>query len=508
MITPVDFDHEQFLGRSLEAIAGEKAGILKPGVPAVFAQQRPEAAAVLERRAAELGDPGDLRRGFGRPRPRSSMRAAAGSANRRSPDRVPAGRRAPGRECRHGRRRAARPRISRDARSNGASPPRAGRAAWSASRSIRRSSWTARTIPAGARALAAYIDRFYSGRRVRLIFGAMRDKAIDEIGGILFPRAEEVILTAPRQARALSPEALRDVVDHPNVRVAPTIVEALEHGPRCGAGRRGVRHRLAVPGRGGAGYNRGSRMSLLRSLLISTPLIILSTVVMGTLSLIASLFDGSGHSQHRLARLWAKSLLAFSFIRVRVEGLENLDPNASYVFVSNHESLMDIPAILSALPFQFRFFAKKGLFGIPFLGTHLKRAGHLPVDRSNARAFAQKHERGRPHRGGARGLGVVVSGRRAVSQGPAGVQGRRGVHRHQGGRAGGADGDHRNAPAAADGVDPHSLRPRAIADRDADRNRRHEACRSRGADAPDVRGDRGAALCNCAAEAPRQLYIP
>jgi 1-acyl-sn-glycerol-3-phosphate acyltransferase len=46
---------------------------------------------------------------------------------------------------------------------------------------------------------------------------------------------------------------------------------------------------------------------------------------------------------------------------------------------------MDIPAILARLPHQFRFFAKKGLFSIPFLGWHLKRAGHVPVDRSNAR---------------------------------------------------------------------------------------------------------------------------
>jgi 1-acyl-sn-glycerol-3-phosphate acyltransferase len=101
--------------------------------------------------------------------------------------------------------------------------------------------------------------------------------------------------------------------------------------------------------------------------------------------MLASLFDGSGNSQHRIARWWAKSLLAAGFIRVRVEGLEKLEPGAGYVFVSNHQSLMDIPAILSRLPYQFRFFAKKGLFGIPFLGTHLKRAGHLPVDRSNAR---------------------------------------------------------------------------------------------------------------------------
>ncbi len=48
VITPVDFDHEAYLGRSLEAIAGEKAGILKPGAPAVFARQRPEAERVLE----------------------------------------------------------------------------------------------------------------------------------------------------------------------------------------------------------------------------------------------------------------------------------------------------------------------------------------------------------------------------------------------------------------------------------------------------------------------------
>jgi 1-acyl-sn-glycerol-3-phosphate acyltransferase len=111
----------------------------------------------------------------------------------------------------------------------------------------------------------------------------------------------------------------------------------------------------------------------------------LSTIVMGTLSILASLFDGSGNTQHHLARLWGKSLLAFGFVRVRTEGLEKLPPAGTYVFVSNHSSYMDIPVILSELPFQFRFFAKKGLYTIPFLGTHLKRAGHLPVDRSNAR---------------------------------------------------------------------------------------------------------------------------
>jgi 1-acyl-sn-glycerol-3-phosphate acyltransferase len=127
-------------------------------------------------------------------------------------------------------------------------------------------------------------------------------------------------------------------------------------------------------------------MSFLRSLFISTPIIVVATIVLGTVSVIAGFFDGSGNTQHRIARLWGRILVAAAFIRIRVEGLEKLDPNGVYVFVSNHVSLMDIPAILANLPYQFRFFAKLGLYKIPFLGTHLKRAGHLPVNRTNARA--------------------------------------------------------------------------------------------------------------------------
>lgn len=126
-------------------------------------------------------------------------------------------------------------------------------------------------------------------------------------------------------------------------------------------------------------------MSFLRSLLISTPLLIVATIVMWGASMLCSFFDSSGNAQHRMARIWGRILLAVSFVRVRAEGLEKLDPRANYVFVSNHGSYLDIPAVLSQLPYQFRFFAKKGLYKIPFLGWHLHRAGHLPVDRSNAR---------------------------------------------------------------------------------------------------------------------------
>jgi 1-acyl-sn-glycerol-3-phosphate acyltransferase len=127
---------------------------------------------------------------------------------------------------------------------------------------------------------------------------------------------------------------------------------------------------------------------------LSTPLIALATIVMGTISLVASIFDPSGRAPHLVARMWGRILLAVSFIRVRAEGLEKIDPNACYVFVANHTSFMDIPAILSKVPSQFRFFAKKGLFSIPFLGTHLKRAGHIPVLRSSPRASLKSMTQG------------------------------------------------------------------------------------------------------------------
>ena len=81
--------------------------------------------------------------------------------------------------------------------------------------------------PAGARALADYIRRFYANRRICLIYGAMRDKAVAEISGILFPLAQLVIVTAPRQGRALAPETMRQVSDHPALLIAPNIEAAL-----------------------------------------------------------------------------------------------------------------------------------------------------------------------------------------------------------------------------------------------------------------------------------------
>jgi 1-acyl-sn-glycerol-3-phosphate acyltransferase len=127
-------------------------------------------------------------------------------------------------------------------------------------------------------------------------------------------------------------------------------------------------------------------MAFVWSLLFVDPLIVLSTIVFGSASVVVSLFDKSGRSMIAIARVWARSLLRIARVRVTVEGLDRIDPRGSYVFVSNHLSYMDTPVVLSHIPVQFRFMAKRGLFQIPFLGTHLMQAGHIPVPREDPRA--------------------------------------------------------------------------------------------------------------------------
>ncbi len=236
VITPIDFDHESFLGRSLESIAGEKAGILKPGVPAIFARQRPEAARVLDRRAVELDIP--VTRAAEWPIQNLSL-DARGSRFELSGE-APLSIRCP-LAGEHQAENAVTAALSLLASGVDRRAIEAG---------IAQSQWPGRlervrerpTIivdgahnPAAARALAAYIGRFYADARLRLICGIMRDKAAAEIAGILFPLAWQVIVTAPRQSRALAPESLRAVADHPNLHVAPSLEEALRSIDNAGS---------------------------------------------------------------------------------------------------------------------------------------------------------------------------------------------------------------------------------------------------------------------------------
>jgi dihydrofolate synthase/folylpolyglutamate synthase len=216
VITPIDFDHESYLGGTIEAIATEKAGILKPRVPAIFASQRPEAQAVLDHRAAELQIPVRRTREF---EVRDLHVTARGSEFS-------------GLKC---------PLAGEHQIENAIAAAMALQSLGVSPKGIEHAIWPGRLEqispnpdiildgahnPAGARALARYLERFYAGRKIWMIYGAMRDKAVDEIAGVLFPVASELVLTAPNNARALRPEALRELAGRG--RIASDVAAAIE----------------------------------------------------------------------------------------------------------------------------------------------------------------------------------------------------------------------------------------------------------------------------------------
>jgi dihydrofolate synthase/folylpolyglutamate synthase len=224
IITQIDFDHEAYLGHSLEEIAAEKAGIIKPGGIVVSAAERPEARAVIAQRCknqharlVEIDDAwrvGEIvqddrgnRATFewladgsvtqlqiplaGKFQVKNALTAAAAakilvergfSLNAAAIESGISNVRWPGRL----ERVAEHPDVYLDGAHN----------------------------PAAARELRAFWDERLSGRRIILVYAAMRDKAVDEVAGILFPRAERVILTQPHQSRAISADVLARMTCH------------------------------------------------------------------------------------------------------------------------------------------------------------------------------------------------------------------------------------------------------------------------------------------------------
>lgn len=221
VITPIDFDHQYFLGNTIEQIAGEKAGIFKIGVPGVTAPQSDAVMGVLQKhsplRKAEEWPFRDLQvlkfgSTFGAG-PYELVCPLAGA---------------------HQAINARTAAMALD--SLGVRPAGIAEAKWPGrlQRIARRA--TGDVIvdgahnPAGARALAAYVKEFFAGERLTLIFGAMRDKAVAEMASILFPLFADVIVTTVRQDRAMLASEIAGVAGvagNPQVQVSSGLRDAL-----------------------------------------------------------------------------------------------------------------------------------------------------------------------------------------------------------------------------------------------------------------------------------------
>lgn len=205
VIMPVSYDHQDYLGNTLVAIAGEKAGILKPGVPAVIAAQKSEARTAIETRAGEVGapllfvdphDPVVEPRLPGQHQIENARAAAVAlstlGVERRWIDEGIRTARWPGR-LELVRRK---PDLYLDGAHN----------------------------IAGIEALASFVETYYRQRKVWLVFGVMRDKNVQAMGDILFPLTQELILTAPATERAMLPA---EIPAPPHARIAATVKDAL-----------------------------------------------------------------------------------------------------------------------------------------------------------------------------------------------------------------------------------------------------------------------------------------
>lgn len=128
-----------------------------------------------------------------------------------------------------------------------------------------------------------------------------------------------------------------------------------------------------------------------RTVFFLIPAIGLYTVVFGAMSIASSFVEKSGYFAHWCARTWSRCILGTTGVHVDVSGLEQLDPRGTYVFAANHQSIYDIPILFWSLPHQLRIIAKESLGKFPVIGWHLRRTGHMLVDRSKpdrAKIFA------------------------------------------------------------------------------------------------------------------------
>lgn len=135
-------------------------------------------------------------------------------------------------------------------------------------------------------------------------------------------------------------------------------------------------------------------------------LIVLYTILWGTVGCLLALVDRSGEAVLWVGRQWVRWIFWTCGITVEADGFENVDPRKPCVFMSNHQSVVDIGALVLTLPLPWRFVAKRELAWIPFFGWAMWLGGHIIIDRGNReKAIASLRRAAQRIRGG---MSVII----------------------------------------------------------------------------------------------------
>lgn len=110
--------------------------------------------------------------------------------------------------------------------------------------------------------------------------------------------------------------------------------------------------------------------------------------------MVAALAARTGRVAFFLMQSWAWLMLRVFFVRVKVKGRENVKPGQSYVILSNHRSLLDVPALVTSLGVPYRWVIKKELHAVPLFGQALAASRNIFIDRSNGKKAMQTIQEG------------------------------------------------------------------------------------------------------------------
>ena len=119
--------------------------------------------------------------------------------------------------------------------------------------------------------------------------------------------------------------------------------------------------------------------------LVAWPLLLVLTIFTAVFT-VCTVHWRNAEFVHKVQQFWSRSFFWLMFLPVSVDGEEHIQKGQSYVFVSNHQSMFDVWLIYGWLPVIFKWLMKAELRKVPFVGTGCKAAGHIFVERRNAKA--------------------------------------------------------------------------------------------------------------------------
>lgn len=123
--------------------------------------------------------------------------------------------------------------------------------------------------------------------------------------------------------------------------------------------------------------------------LIAGPILLVLTILTALVTIVMAGIFGNHFWGYYPAHIWSRCVCTLWFVKVKVQGRENIDPKTSYVFVANHQGAFDIWAIYGYLNHDFKWLMKKELEKIFLVGKACKRAGHIMVDDSSVSGIRQ-----------------------------------------------------------------------------------------------------------------------